>query len=83
METYNRVMAEQTAEDREKFEKQQKKVAHFNKYLKERAISKVGVMKTTKAPALEEPKELTIATNEEESLPMPPVSASSHAFSDL
>ena len=57
VETYNRVMAEQTDEDREKFEQQQKKVAHFNKYLKERAISKVGVMKTTAALLNEEPAE--------------------------
>ena len=83
VETYNRVMAEQTDEDREKFEKQQKKVSHFNKYLKEHAITKVGVMKTTAVLPQTEPKELTIATHEEKSLPMPPVSASSHAVADI
>ena len=66
VETYNRVMAEQTDEDREKFEKQQKRVAHFNKYLKEHAITKVGVMKTTATPPQAEP-------SEEEALELPQV----------
>lgn len=46
VETYNRVMAEQTDEDKEKYQVQQKKVASFTKYVKDNAIGKVGVMKS-------------------------------------
>lgn len=46
VETYNRVMAEQTDEDLEKYQAQQKKVASFTKYVKDNAIGKVGVMKS-------------------------------------
>ena len=46
VESYNRVMAEQTDEDKEKYQVQQKKVASFTKYVKDNAIGKVGVMKS-------------------------------------
>lgn len=46
VETYNRVMAEQTDEDLEKYQAQQKKVASFTKYVKDNAIGNVGVMKS-------------------------------------
>lgn len=46
VETYNRVMAEQTDEDKEKYQVQQKKVASFTKYVNDNAIGKVGVMKS-------------------------------------
>lgn len=69
VETYNRVMAEQTEEDLEKYQAQQKKVASFTKYVKDNAIGKVGVMKVEKKqedideclvlppPKIEEPDE--------------------------
>jgi len=43
VETYNRVMAEQTPEDEAKFVAQQKKVAQFGKYVKDNAIKRVGI----------------------------------------
>ena len=45
VQTYNRVMAEQTEDDRAKFAKQQSKVAKFSKYVKENAAPKVGVVR--------------------------------------
>jgi len=43
VETYNRVMAEQTDEDVAKYIEQRKKVAKFEKYVKEHEIESVGV----------------------------------------
>lgn len=43
VETYSRVMAEQTEDDKAKMLEQQKKVAKFGKYVKDHAIEKVGV----------------------------------------
>lgn len=42
--TYNRVMAEQTDEDRAAYTEQAKIVSHFDKYLRDHAIAPVGVM---------------------------------------
>lgn len=61
VETYCRVMAEQTEEDKAKFVEQQKKVAHFKKYLEDTSIKRVGVMKKTpKEQQLVEPEELEV-----------------------
>ena len=43
--TFNTADAEQTDKDREIFTVQQKKIAHFGKYVREHAIEQVGVMK--------------------------------------
>lgn len=51
VETYCRVMAEQTEDDVAKFIEQQKKVSHFNKYLRDNAIAQVGVMEKKAAVA--------------------------------
>ena len=51
VQTYNRVMAEQTEEDTVNYIEQRKKIAKFGKWVRERAIDEVGVMK--KAPAAE------------------------------
>ncbi len=45
VETYNRVMAEQTTEDHAKFAKQQQKVAKFSKYVAENAVPQVSIIK--------------------------------------
>ena len=42
VKTYNRVYAEQTDEDVANYIEQQKYVSHFNKYLRDNAITKVG-----------------------------------------
>ena len=44
VETYNRVMAEQTEEDKRKFYHQQKKVREFNEYTDSIMVPKVGTM---------------------------------------
>lgn len=54
--TYNRVMAEQTDEDREAFQNQAKIISHFGKWLDDNAIVPVGVMKP-QPKTEEEPKE--------------------------
>ena len=46
--TFNTADAEQTDEDRAVFTEQQKKIAHFGKYVRDNAISRVGIM--SKAP---------------------------------
>ena len=43
--TFNTADAEQTAEDRAIFTEQQKKIAHFGKYVRDNAISRVGVIR--------------------------------------
>lgn len=50
VETYNRVMAEQTEDDDAKFIEQRKKIAKFGKYVRENAIRKVGVSKPPLTP---------------------------------
>ena len=50
VETYSRVMAEQTDEDTAKYIEQRKKIAKFGKYVKDHAISKVGIIKPQAAP---------------------------------
>lgn len=48
VETYNRVMAEQTEEDKHKFYHQQKKVREFCDYVAANMVPKVGTMETLK-----------------------------------
>jgi len=42
--TFNTADAEQTDEDRAVFTEQQQKIAHFNKYVKDNAVARVGIM---------------------------------------
>ena len=61
VQTYNRVMAEQTEEDTVAYIEQRKKIAKFGKYVREHAIDGLGILKPT-APAPEaEPEELEAA----------------------
>ena len=62
VETYNRVMAEQTEDDERKKTEQHKIVSHFDKWLRDNAIGQVGV-----APVRHEEDE-----EETESLVLPP-----------
>lgn len=76
VETFNRVMAEQTDEDVVKFIEQQKKVAGFRKYVTDNAIHRVGVMKTKVELTVEGEEDLEVATPQaEEELPLPPIMA--------
>ena len=76
VETFNRVMAEQTDEDVVKFIEQQKKVSGFRKYVTDNAIQRVGVMKTKVELTIEDEEDLEVATPQaEEELPLPPIMA--------
>ena len=76
VETFNRVMAEQTDEDVVKFIEQQKKVSGFRKYVTDNAIQRVGVMKTKVELTIEDEEDLEVATPQaEEEVPLPPIMA--------
>ena len=50
--TFNTADAEQTDEDVAIFTEQQKKIAHFGKYVRDHAVAKVGVMEKSPLPVL-------------------------------
>ena len=64
VETFNRVMAEQTEEDTVAYIEQQKKISKFSKYVRDHAIEQVGVMRkaaqTTQQVEQAEPEELEL-----------------------
>lgn len=67
VETYSRVMAEQTDEDMVKYIEQQKKIAKFGKWVRDNAIGNVGVMKPEDRPGADAPG--TVADDEELAVP--------------
>ena len=73
VQTYNRVMSEQTEEDVANYIEQQKKIAKFGKYVRDHAIAKVGTMKPEPCvlPPPDEELEVfdTIETAEEDYIP--------------
>ena len=76
VETYNRVMAEQTEEDVAKYIEQQKKIAKFSKYVRDNAIEQVGVMRKEVVTGAQqtEPEELEVpvaANPQQTELPIP------------
>jgi len=84
--TFNTADCEQTETDKAVFVEQQKKIAGFNRWVADNAIDRLGVMKATTAPKLEDEDvgALELKPREEpKHQPLLPVSASSHAFSDL
>lgn len=50
VETYNRVLSEQTEEDMVNYIEQRKKIAKFEKYVRDNEIESVGVMRKVKDP---------------------------------
>lgn len=64
VETYNRVLAEQTEEDVVNYIEQQKKISSFGKYVRDNALGQVGVAAKTEQPAEEEPVENLLVTSE-------------------
>ena len=50
VETYNRVLSEQTEDDMVKYIEQRKKIAKFEKYVRDHEIESVGVMRKVKEP---------------------------------
>lgn len=56
--TYNTARAEQTEEDEKIFTEQRKKISHFNKYVEDNAIGRVGVMERDTQPQAVEVEEV-------------------------
>lgn len=83
VDTYSRVMAEQTEEDKAAFVEQQKKIAKFNKYVEDNAIDRLGVMKPSQQAQQEDLQVLTVSVHQEHEPKMPLPSASSHAVADI
>lgn len=67
VETYSRVMAEQTDEDVVKYIEQQKKIAKFGKWVRDNAIGNVGVMKPEDRPGAD--AQGTVADDEDLAVP--------------
>ena len=84
VETFSRVMAEQTEEDKQRFTEQQKKISSFRKYLSDNAIEKVGVQKPSTTPIAEpEDIEIKIAAPELEEETFPTDNFAVNALEDI
>ncbi|MCE2616084.1 hypothetical protein [Phocaeicola oris] len=83
VQTFNRVMAEQTDEDKAAFVKQQKKIAKFNKYIEENAIDRLGILKPVPQTKQEASQELIASAPQEYEPVMPLPSASDRAVADI
>lgn len=82
VKTYSRVMAEQTEEDKAAFVAQQKKIAKFNKYVEDNAISRLGILKPSQQ-AQQEVQELKVSAPQEYEPRIPLQSASDRAVADI
>lgn len=82
VQTFNRVMAEQTEEDKVAFVKQQKKIAKFNKYVEDNAIDRLGILKPSQQ-AQQEVQELKPSAPQKCEPRMPLPSASDRAVADI
>lgn len=80
--TYSRVMAEQTEDDQAAFVEQQKKIAKFNKYVEDNAIDRLGILKPSQQ-AQQEVLEVksSVPLKYEPKMPLP--SASDRAVADI
>lgn len=67
--TYNTATAEQTEEDEKVFVEQRKKISHFNKYVDEHAIARVGITERATEPV--EAEEVAVAAQETAEPEMP------------
>lgn len=67
VETYSRVMAEQTDDDVANYIEQQKKISKFGKYVRDHAIAKAAILqKEPESPPEDEDLEVELPTIEEE-----------------
>lgn len=80
--TYSRVMAEQTEEDQAAFVEQQKKIAKFNKYVEDNAIDRLGILKPSQQ-AQQEVLELKPSAPLKYEPKMPLPSVSDRAVADI
>lgn len=62
--TYNTARAEQTEEDEKIFTEQRKKISHFNKYVEDNAIGRVGVIERDPRPRTIEVEEVIVPESE-------------------
>nr|DAT85539.1 MAG TPA: hypothetical protein [Caudoviricetes sp.] len=62
--TYNTARAEQTEEDERIFTEQRKKISHFNKYVEDNAIGRVGVIERDPRPRTIEVEEVIVPESE-------------------
>ena len=75
VQTYNRVMAEQTEEDQKKFHHQQKKVREFCQYVEAHQVPQMGTMEVLKDENIERLKDENIERwkdEEDNEIVMPP-----------
>lgn len=80
--TYSRVMVEQTEEDQAAFVEQQKKIAKFNKYVEDNAIDRLGILKPSQQAQQEVLEQKSPAPLKyEPKMPLP--SASDRAVADI
>lgn len=80
--TYSRVMAEQTEEDQAAIVEQQKKIAKFNKYVEDNAIDRLGILKPSQQ-AQQEVQEVKFSVPQKCEPRMPLPSASDRAVADI
>lgn len=80
--TYSRVMAEQTEEDQAAFVEQQKKIAKFNKYVEDNAIDRLGILKPSQQEQ-QEVQEVKFSVPQKCEPRMPLPSASDRAVADI
>ena len=81
--TYSRVMAEQTEEDKAAFVEQQKKIAKFNKYVEDNAIDRLRTLKPRPHIEQEEPQELILLAPQEDAHLIQLPSVSKRAVADI
>ncbi len=88
VETFNRVLAEQTEDDKRKNTEQNKIVSHFDKYLSDHAIGRVGVAPVRHEEEEEEAEELVLPTpsvqdETEETCEWQPTNMAAQAVGDI
>lgn len=88
VETFNRVLAEQTEDDKRKNTEQNKIVSHFDKYLSDHAIGRVGVAPVRHEEEEEEAEELvlpipSVQEETEETCEWQPTNMAAQAVGDI
>ena len=71
VQTYNRVLAEQTDEDVANYIEQQKKISSFKKYMRDHEIEGLGVLKPTESPSNVEGEDLELEAVEPQTMEQP------------
>lgn len=71
VQTYNRVLAEQTDEDVVNYIEQQKKISSFKKYMRDHEIEGLGVLKPTETPSNVEGEDLELEAAEPQTMEQP------------